>query len=757
MVSARGQQVVPLNRRQLLTSGGAGIAAFALGGLGFGAAPHLANALQIEATPPDPAFLQPVTPAGETVAEVAARLNYDAEAIFAFVRDEIGYESYAGVLRGSTGTLWSRAGNAADQAVLLGELLTAAQIPFRYAFGPLSPEHETVLTDSLARQPDTVRRDYEAALAGAVITAPSADTATPEVTLSPEQQEVVDAAIAQADRLKARAEDLIDPAVTSITEALAGANITLPEIPMSPLADLERSQHSWIQVSDGPEWTTLDPTIPEDQADLAVLTPDITAIAMPEELSHLVRIRIVAEEVFSGYPSKRDVLTWESPSHRLVNTPIAIAMTSPDTMAGVGLAITDQFNGTVSFSPCLIAGDDAATVTSTVVFGAGEGTGVLDVLGGDGSVADGETTGLWLIAEVTSPGAAPVSVERTLLDRVGAAARAAGTFDLEALAPLEFVVDQEGKQTLPAIAGLTVITVDVARLPTVYSIRDTRSADLYGQLHLFGPSFASFRNALVFEHGAAAGFDAYPSAPSLTAFTVNLADPTSATVGMEITADLLIQNLSLRPLGEAAPGRDARSPHVLTGVLNQVAEQVLVEPMVATADGQATNLLRPTIGAIFESAREAGIEIVALSGTDGLSGIDLADDTITTIQAALDSGLVVVLPRKAVPVGETAAIGWWLIDPVTGRTWDQVENGRGYAGGRRSIAYSLPSTDFAGYTKLINNLRVWAGPYIILGKCIGLVVANAALASDYSNSKDLVDAGIETFKNVNPKDAKGCV
>jgi hypothetical protein len=65
----------------------------------------------------------------ETPSSVAAQLNYDQDAIFAFVRDEIHFESYAGVLHGAQGTLWSRAGNSADQATLIAALLDASAIP----------------------------------------------------------------------------------------------------------------------------------------------------------------------------------------------------------------------------------------------------------------------------------------------------------------------------------------------------------------------------------------------------------------------------------------------------------------------------------------------------------------------------------------------------------------------------------------------------------------------------------------------------
>jgi len=146
MKSTPGAGSIAVDRRQFLSAIGTGTAALALGAAGFATAPHLAHAFQIDATPPAPPIPSPTPPSGETVADVADRLGYDADAIFAFVRDEIHYESYAGVLRGAKGTLWARAGNSADPAVLLGELLAASQVPYRFAIGQL----DAVQADGLA-------------------------------------------------------------------------------------------------------------------------------------------------------------------------------------------------------------------------------------------------------------------------------------------------------------------------------------------------------------------------------------------------------------------------------------------------------------------------------------------------------------------------------------------------------------------------------------------------------------------------------
>jgi transglutaminase-like putative cysteine protease len=67
----------------------------------------------------------------------AAALGHDPERIFVYVREQMGYEAYRGSLRGARGTLWSKAGNALDQASLLLALLRASGIPARCAQGTL--------------------------------------------------------------------------------------------------------------------------------------------------------------------------------------------------------------------------------------------------------------------------------------------------------------------------------------------------------------------------------------------------------------------------------------------------------------------------------------------------------------------------------------------------------------------------------------------------------------------------------------------
>jgi len=66
------------------------------------------------------------------------QLDYDKEEIVRFVKEEISFEQYPGLLRGAKGTLISRSGNALDQSVLLATMLKDAGFDARIVRGNIS-------------------------------------------------------------------------------------------------------------------------------------------------------------------------------------------------------------------------------------------------------------------------------------------------------------------------------------------------------------------------------------------------------------------------------------------------------------------------------------------------------------------------------------------------------------------------------------------------------------------------------------------
>jgi hypothetical protein len=79
------------------------------------------------------------------VAAKAAELGPDVDSAFRFVRDQVRFEVYEGVLRGARGALMARAGNAFDKSILLGELLRRHRIEVRFKTATLPRERAEAL------------------------------------------------------------------------------------------------------------------------------------------------------------------------------------------------------------------------------------------------------------------------------------------------------------------------------------------------------------------------------------------------------------------------------------------------------------------------------------------------------------------------------------------------------------------------------------------------------------------------------------
>ncbi len=99
----------------------------------------------------DAAFTLPTVDANARDADMlwkSAEFGQDALALFGYVQS-LGYEAYAGSLRGTRGTLWGEAGNSADKSSLLIAMLRAAGIPARYRHGALSNADAQTLIESM--------------------------------------------------------------------------------------------------------------------------------------------------------------------------------------------------------------------------------------------------------------------------------------------------------------------------------------------------------------------------------------------------------------------------------------------------------------------------------------------------------------------------------------------------------------------------------------------------------------------------------
>ena len=722
-----------IDRRHLIAAGAVG------GGL-LGLAGN-AGALQIEGTPPAMPGAADVLPAEDPIADLAQRLDYDADAIFAFVRDEIHFESYAGVLRGAKGTLWSRAGNAADQSVLLAELLTAAQIPYRFATGPLDQERLDALTVQLTPTAVDANGLYRKAIEAALLELTGLDQlpATPE-PLPAEEQQLFDDTLPLVNAALERARQSADVSRSAIANSLAASGIELPPLPIPALASREQQSHCWIQVADGPEWIDLDPTVEAE----TTISPVATFDTLPGDWYHSVVIRISAEELFSGTLGSRDVVTLTTTSDRLVNTPIALNIAPAEAIAGLGSSLNQLFTGQLTLVPSLYVDGTSVDATQPLVFATdgASAIGALDsgtpVVGG----GEGETVGVWLIVDIASPDAAPVTIERAILDRVPVADRASGVIDPAAISPLStapsaFAADE--LDTVDEFNALVVVTVDVARVPLIHAQARAAVDPVLGVIGVFGPSLAALRDSLGVAHETEAGVWSYPSGPNVTAFTFRTASEEPGNVAV----DIMHRMRTSHPLADATSG-DVH-PLVLSGILDAIAEQTVVSPEI-TSNTEATADVMPAIGAIFEEANATNVGFAVLRSTADLATVELDERSIALITKALDLGLVVIVPEQPIEVNGDPTIAWWIVDPVTGRTTDQMGNGQGSASTDAPLSRTEPrkGDTLPFYARWLEWLKANAKILNCLGTIIGGITGIAVIVLNFTGpqSQALYAVGI---------------
>lgn len=185
----------------------------------------------------------------------AARLGYHRGRILRFVRDEIAFEPYSGLLRGASGTLFAGSGNSLDQSLLLRELLEASGEQTRIVYKELPPEATARLRERFLKQ-DVFARLAEREKRGAEVAQQlGADPNAFEILIKEREREEtawVEEILDGADREAARLRKLLN-------EEISPRPLEIPR------------EHYWVQVLDK-EWTDLDPTgVKFDSADARVV------------------------------------------------------------------------------------------------------------------------------------------------------------------------------------------------------------------------------------------------------------------------------------------------------------------------------------------------------------------------------------------------------------------------------------------------------------------------------------------------------
>ncbi|GAB4188560.1 MAG: hypothetical protein Tsb002_14940 [Wenzhouxiangellaceae bacterium] len=645
----------------------------------------------------------------------ASELGNDPVRIFEFVRDEIQYEVYSGSLRGARGALWEGAGNSFDQASLLIALLRISGYEASYQQGTLALGDAQSLILSM---------------------------------FDPAPYRVV-GIVADDDE---KADPANDPEL--LTDA---------------------SAHTWVEATLSGQPQSLDPSFKAAQPGDAFTSVDAAYVELPEQWRHRVNITLQAE--VSGFAS---LSGYNLPRDDVLEASFAVAE-----LAGKTLSLSHFVNSQAT------AGFISATYTHiyTPFLALVENDGNIQdddiTLGTDyqeltttfiGALANSRLTGLFLQIENVRPGGQAEMIERTLVDRIGYAARNGLFVDSSTVVPM----DSDPAQ--PALGMADVFTLSISgaeaalpdfALPTdeITSLVDEAgsvtealfAADTANPsdevLGLVDRSIALTRFLAMHEnqifisrflnasHDLDRGFaDTYLAKGYLAEPRIILQSNRSLmqdnSVKKQTKMDLAKNKINVVIFPEQSTL--AEFSYRLTRGFLEVAieDQVLRQIEQQLPNGAVIS--SESVPKIFEAADEQGIDSLYLipGQSDDLSNRDYSATAKKRINQALSNGKLVLIPERSVTLNGRQTVGWFEVDPITGEVIDSNENGEHVA----FIFWGLVSLPFIGNVDgLISGFVV--GFTVPVFTYIGLLLACEAgtepICSDGNTSSSSKEVAVE--------------
>ena len=617
----------------------------------------------------------------DRIGDLARSLDYDLERTFRFVADKIRYQPYVGILRGPVGTLDAGAGNSLDQALLLAALLDRSLVRYRFVRGGLDQAAAARLAESAVLDGAEAKAGIEIALRGGPYPAPlEYRTRTGRYAgLGQHPGRRGDRARDQrtaGQGIRSASSRMRSPTPGSSSEASRPRSARWPCCPL-----IEVTGHTWLQVAFGTTWLDLDPTLGPGAAEGETLAPATETLeALPDALRHKVRFEVLLEQVQGEGLQVSPVIDYEAYADELSGHTITLAHTKPSELEGLGSIRNLLGDAQLSYRPVLLV-PGQSIVGDEVAFGAGGNGGLFgDDFGaspGPTGLADGEASAEWLEVTVTSPGSEPVVARRPVFDRVppeNPLWRRADRCRCPACRPCPVHARWRPCVCPATRARYVAITTGPTSLDDILVRAADPSADM---LAILAGSYAGLRDIVAAGQAADDGTATFvdrPGVVSLSMDVVMVGDQPTLRSGL----DIWHRSLAAMPTSDGTT--TPANARIVAGVAEYVAERQALEAG-PTDGGQATSV---GVGRVFEAAAEAGVPIRALRGSlpDGMA---LDPRARALIQEALDAGDAVIVPAHEVDVNGHQRLGWWRVDPTTGRTSDMMDDGTG----SETVEYSL--------------------------------------------------------------------
>ena len=641
------------------------------------------------------------------VEELSFELAFeDPETIVDWVRNNIYFEQYLGLLRGAQGTLMSRAGNALDQAVLLQKILSNAGYETQIARGSLSDEQAQLLIQQMTvpREPEPALGDIDAIKQIMFDISEVIGTPTEEVeTLFEEFNNPVPI---ETTEIYKNAQEDADFIISMLEEA--GVELGDPEA-MDKLLE-ESKDYFWLEyrVNTGDNWQAAHPVFHDaSMIPNELETSEVFTDTIPESLQHRFRFQVFIEQKINDeIEAKPLIAPWERSAAELTGKPI-IYINYPDSLVDFESfqGLENSMENANFFAPILngavveggnffdLEGNVIDPVTgSSELAGvhqetgslAGDAAGFISVLGQDENTTErGEDfitfTGQWIEYILISPNGEETKHRRTVIDRIGIDNRVNNflqianpddKFDVfKSLTQEHTFMLGTGKLSQGFILNQLLSNLISFKSVLAVLIAQKHGIDIDSEFDLsfFEEVNTSWQGHFslysTFDQNLFANKNilAYRSEPNLITYQR----------GLGIGGDVTIQEV-VDIVGNTRRTFEIKGENLHFNTKNTIELGV----WETHAEGQfftpnAVEHLSTMI--VFDKAKIDNVPIVVLQSKDGLEELELSKDTKHFIEQDIDNGYIVLAPEHS------KLAGWWRINPRTGQALGMAGAGRGSA------------------------------------------------------------------------------
>lgn len=576
------------------------------------------------------------------------------DAVFAFVRDEVRFEAYSGVLRGAELTYVNRAGNASDRSLLLAEILKLQGVKTRFALGHLPrPEAERLLAHIFEPSPST-----------------------PSEVDSGAEPRTARAADSFESRIRSRA--VHDWAVIR-----AALNDDLPAYgsptPDQVLSEIEN--HVWLQAQVNGKWVDLDASFADAEPGTAYCKAQRTAEKLPKNAFQQVAVRVVIETLAGDELKSKTVLNVVKPVAELLDRQIFLVHGSPVSggpAGGLTAAIAGAGGGEVWVPLLWIDGEFSPGEPVTYTEGAKKperGTRPTGGLGGlfgpSGALGTSQQfVAEWLEFEIQFPDGRRDVTRRALVDRASLAWRQAKTHDPQALQPLPR--DRDGLTTPREVHNLWFSAgrhnlsqyLDALRLfveATHHEGEGTAASKLSFGEQVWPLALQGLAMLIVSDHLIVPSLNDLPEchfyADSPRIHIISMG-PAPGIKGAKDTAGFFLLDLRrdhLRGLArEPSAEAGVVERRMWFGLLEGAFEHEVVAPYAVALDESAPVVSTSSLLGV------EGATVLRPSDQTLVSQLAANEKTTQRINSALSAGNTVAVPKPATTAGLR---GWWEIGP----------------------------------------------------------------------------------------------